>query len=122
VTAVSVEISLTGDDADETDRLTRRFRQELLDLDVDTVSLAGEDDAPPGAKGDAVTTGTLIVTLANSAVLTSIFQLARTWVTRDRGRRIIIRDGERSVEVHGGSAAEHQQVIKAFLTSMKQVG
>lgn len=118
MTTISVQVS-NGDDAEETDWLTRQFRQELLALDTDTVTFAQQDATPAGAKGDLVTTGTLIATLANSAVLASICQLARTWVTRDRGRCIIIKDGDRSLELHGGSPEQHQQVIDAFLSATK---
>jgi len=85
-------------------------------LDVDDVALAREADAPPGARGDAITVGTLIVTLANSAGLVSICQLVRTWVTRDQGRRITIKYGKRTLEITGANAAQHQQIIDAFLS------
>jgi hypothetical protein len=119
MTTISVQISISGGDTEGTDRLARQFRRELLGLDTDTVTFARLDTAPPGAKGDLVTTGTLIATLANSAVLASICQLARTWVTRDRGRRIIIKDGDRSLELHGGNPEQHQQIVDAFLSVAK---
>lgn len=72
MTTISVQVSINGDDAEETDWRTRQFRQELLALDTDTVTLPQQGAAPPGAKGNLVTTGTLIATLANSAVLASI--------------------------------------------------
>jgi hypothetical protein len=115
MTTISVQLS-SGGDAEETDRHAHQFQRELLGLDTVTVMFAQPNAAPPGTKGDLVTTGTLIVTLANSAVLASICQLARSWVTRDRSRRIIIKEGDRSLELHGGNPEQHQQLIDAFLS------
>jgi hypothetical protein len=53
-------------DAEEVENLTRRLRQELLQHDVDAVDHVGAAIAPAGAKGDPVTLGTLLVTLAAS--------------------------------------------------------
>jgi hypothetical protein len=119
MTTTPVRISISGCDTEETDRLARQFRRELLGLDANTVTFAQPDTAPPGTKGNLVTTGTLTATLANSAVLASICQLARTWVTRDRSRHIIIKDGDRRLELHGGNTEQHQQIIDAFLSAAK---
>lgn len=112
---VSVQIGIVGGNADEIDRLARQFRQELLGLDVEAVAVPSGGTAPSGAKGDPVTIGTLIVTMANSAVLAGICQVARAWVTGARGRHIMIKDGDRSLEIDGASASQMQQVIDKFL-------
>lgn len=115
---ISVQLSWNGGDDEEIDELARQFRTELLRLDTDTVTFDRQDAAVRvGAKGDLVTTGTLIATLANSAVLASVCQLARSWVTRDRGRHIIVKDRHKSLELYGGSPEQHQQLIDAFLSS-----
>lgn len=111
---VSIKLGTIGSDPAEIDRLTHQFRQELLGVDVEMVTVPSAGTAS-GAKGDPVAIGTLVVTLANSAVLASICQLARTWVTRDRGRRIVVKNGDRTLEVDGSSAGQQQQVIDAFL-------
>jgi hypothetical protein len=114
VTTISLHIS-ADEEPERLDRLTRLFREELLGLDVDGVTLARNGQAPPDARGDAISVGTLIVTLANSAGLVGLCQLARTWVTRDQGRRIIVKNGKRSLEITGTNTAQQQQVIDAFL-------
>jgi hypothetical protein len=120
MTSISVQVSISGGNDEQTDRLARSFRRELLEMDTDTVKFDQPDPAPHGAKGDLVTTGTLIATLANSAVLASICQLARSWVTLARGRRIIIKNGDWSLELDGGNSEQHQKLIDAFLSSLQE--
>lgn len=114
VSTVSVQVS-TGGDAEETDRLARQFRQEALALDLESATLASSPDTPAGAKGDPIVIGTLIITLANSAVLRSLCQLASSWVTRDLRRRIVLKDKDKTLEITGANVAQHQQLIDAFL-------
>jgi hypothetical protein len=115
VNTVSVHVHV-DENPERLDRLTRLLREELLGLDIDDVTLARNGHAPPGARGDAISVGTLIVTLANSAGLVGVCQLLRTWVTRDQGRRITIKDGKRTLEITGANTAQHQQIIDAFLS------
>jgi hypothetical protein len=117
---VSVQIQIDEDDTQELDRLSRELRRELLELDVDDVALAWGTEAPLGAKGDPVTVGMLVVSLANSAVLAGICQVARTWVNRAQGRRIVMKDGKRTLEITGASNDQQQQVIDAFLTETRK--
>jgi hypothetical protein len=113
---VSIQIKISDSHREETDRLTRQLRQQLLALDVDDVALGRDGQPPAGAKGDAITVGTLVVSLANSAGLAAICQVIRTWVTRDRGRRVIIKDGKRTLDITGTNPAQQQQIIDAFLS------
>jgi hypothetical protein len=115
VTTVSVHVH-ADEEPERLDRLTRLLREELLTLDVDDVSLARDRQAPPGARGNAITVGTLIVTIANSAGLVGVCQLLRTWVTRDHGRSITLKNGKRSLKITGANTAQHQQIIDAFLS------
>jgi hypothetical protein len=115
MTTVSIHIQANEKDIAETDRLSRELRRELLALDVDDVALARGGEAPAGAKGDPVTVGMLVVSLANSAGLVGICQVVRTWVNRDRGRRIVMKEGKRTLQITGANAAQHQQIIDAFL-------
>jgi hypothetical protein len=66
--AMAVRVLLRADPEldPEGERLTRRLRAELAELDVDSVQLAAGSAAPAGAKGDAVTLGALIVALSAS--------------------------------------------------------
>jgi hypothetical protein len=115
MSTVSIRIQASAGNIAEVDRLSRELRRELLRLDVDDVALAPGGKAPADAKGDPVTVGMLIVSLANSAGLVGICQVARGWVNRDQGRRITVKDGKRTLEITGASSEQQQQVIDAFL-------
>jgi len=110
-----VHIDAGDADPEETDQLTRQFRTELLGLDVIDANLAADGPGPANAKGDPVTIGTIVVTLANSTALVGVCQLARGWVNRKRGRRVVVKDGDRSLELAEASPEQQQQLIDAFL-------
>lgn len=112
--SVSVQVEIDGGDAEELDQLTRQMRAELLELDVADVSVDRSAETPEGAKGDAVTIGTLVVTLT-PMLLGSVCQLLRIWVSREKGRRIVLKDGDRSLEISGSATDRHQQLIDTFL-------
>ncbi|MEV0056486.1 hypothetical protein AB0H34_39120 [Saccharopolyspora shandongensis] len=112
--SVSVQVGVADGDAEELDRLTRRLREDLLQLDVDRVAIPSEP-SPEGSKGTGDLLGTLLVTVANSAVLVSVCQLVRAWVMHNKNRRVVLKDGERTLELTATSAEQHEQIISAFL-------
>jgi hypothetical protein len=119
---VSVHLRSDTSDTHELDALTRQLRRELLSLDLDSVTLDREVEVPEGAKGEAITIGTLVMTLANSAVLVAACQVIRAWINRGETRGATIRFGRKSgriLEVHGASKAQNQQIIDAFLMAMQ---
>lgn len=119
---MSVHLQSDRSDAYELDALTRQLRRELLSLDLDNVTLDREVEIPKDAKGEAIAIGTLVMTLANSAVLVAACQVIRAWVSRGQGRGATIRFGKESgqtLEIQGASKAQNQQIIDAFLMTMR---
>lgn len=120
--AVLIEFDEADADEAEHDLLARLLRVELQALELDEVRLPVAASAPTGAKGSAASTGQLVVSLANSAafgaVLTSLVQVLRVWITRGQGRRVVLRDGERCLELTGASTDQQQQAVDAFARSM----
>lgn len=116
---VSIHFETDTDDTAEVDRLSRDLSRELFQGDVEDVEFAREGEAPTGAKGDPVSVGMLIVSLANSAGLVGVCQVVRSWVSRDERRRIVVRAGKRTLEITGASPQQHQQIIDAFLQEEK---
>jgi hypothetical protein len=110
-------ISLTVEAADpaEVDQLTRQLRTELLALDLDDVDFADAPAPPVGAKGlDPTTVSTVVVAVAGSPVLVQLGRVVQDFANRGRHRKIVARDGERSVEITGGDPADNQQIIETF--------
>ncbi|MET8155717.1 hypothetical protein ABZT47_05045 [Sphaerisporangium sp. NPDC005289] len=115
--AILVDLLMAGADDQEVYEAASRLRAHLLELSVDDVAFpAGR--APAGAKGDGSLIGTLVVTLANSAVLVAVVQAVREWTTRGAGRQAKISDGDRSLEVTGLTAEQQRRIIDAMLLAM----
>lgn len=103
-------------EAEDYERSSRALRDELLDLDVDTVAY-GAAVTPSGAKTAAgVDIGTLVVTLSNSAVLVSLVSVLKSWVGRARGRKVTMRFGqhEDSIEISGASRQDLTEVLQSW--------
>jgi hypothetical protein len=111
-----VEIGVVVDaDPEEVADSILGLRDDLLELDVETVDRAGLRPAPAGARGPAEGTGALIVTLSDSAVLVALTHVLRSWVSRDRGRKVTIRIGKDSLELTRASEQEQASLVRAWL-------
>jgi len=116
VSQVEVDID-AGPDADdeETAELSRQLRRELLELNVERVDYA-PSVAPDGAKsGTAVSLGTMIVTLSDSAVLAALVGVLRAWVRRRSDRKVRIQLGENKLEIGGALTDREAGLIKQWL-------
>ncbi|OLZ58497.1 hypothetical protein [Amycolatopsis keratiniphila] len=113
-------VRVSGDE--ELDAETRRLRRALLELDVQDVRLP-EVVAPDGAKGAGTDIGAMVVSLGGSAVLTALVtgvcQVLRTWVTRDKDRRVVIEVGDHKLELTGGNAEQQARAIEAFTKTLE---
>jgi hypothetical protein len=111
-----LHIEAADADAEELDRLARRLRAELGELDVDLRAVPGA--APPGAKAaDPVTVGSLMVAFsAAGGVFPGLVDTLREWLGRQAGRHKIklTIDGD-TVELERATTAERQQLIDAFV-------
>jgi hypothetical protein len=110
-------------DDEELQQLTIQLRNEILDLDVEAVSLVEAEEAPAGTKAGApVTWGTLLVTLAASGgVLTALVNLLKSWLVRNEQRSITLEiEGDR-LEVTGLSSEEQQHLINDWMSRHRLV-
>jgi hypothetical protein len=117
LTTVFVRLRTAGGDQEEWSLLASRLRQELLALDVEDVRLARGGEVPQGAKGDPITTGTLVIT-ASAALLPAVGRLIRIWLSRDQGRNATFTAGDRTLKVTSVTAKQQQQIIDEFLKSI----
>ena len=113
---MTILVTLYSDDPFEVDRQARLLRSELLALDVDRVNFADPDELPPShAKGvDPATLSTIVVALSSSPVLVQLGRFLRDWVNRANNRKIIVRDGNRSLEITGTDPKDNREAIEAF--------
>jgi Effector Associated Constant Component 1 len=110
----TISVTVVDDDPAEADRLSRELRTEILALDVDRAELVLDRAVPAGAKADAGTVETIVVALSASPVLVQLAGLLRDWVNRANHRKIVVRDGDRSLELTGGPVEDNRAAIEAF--------
>jgi hypothetical protein len=103
-------------DADELAEFTQRLREQLLDLDVDSVNLVAEE-AGPGAKGMGLLgIGGLIVRFSvRSDLVRAIVDRVVEWLSRQSVRSVKLTLDSDSLEVTGVSSAEQQQLIDLWV-------
>ncbi|GGS73739.1 hypothetical protein GCM10010156_35810 [Planobispora rosea] len=119
---MSVRVVLQADpewDAGAADRLAKRLRAELTDLDVELVRpVSGGGAGPAGAKGpDPVTLGALLLVLsASGGVFTTLIGALQDWLTRQSGRhRISVTIDGDTIELERASATQQRELIEAFI-------
>jgi hypothetical protein len=109
-------------DASSLDVVTRQLRDEIACLEVERVELGLGSDLPPGAKGDPITIGSIIVSLASAGVFTGLVELLKSWALRREGRSISIKaevDG-RKLEMTFSPAESSEQEMARFADKIMQ--
>lgn len=109
-----------GTDDEELEDLTRQLRKELLELEVNAVDHVRGGKAPAGAKGDPVTLGTLLVTLAASGgVLTTLISTVQSWLTRQERHAVTLEIGGDKLVIASASSGQQQRLIDDFIRHHK---
>ncbi|MGW1564293.1 effector-associated constant component EACC1 [Streptomyces sp. NPDC002144] len=114
--AVRVRIAADpGADPETVDRSARQLRAELAELGAARLEAAGPP--PPGAKGDAVTVGAIVVALsASGGVLTALVDTLRDWLARRAaGDRVSVTIDGDTLELDRATAAERAAVVEAYV-------
>jgi hypothetical protein len=112
---VSVRIHDDGVDGQQLDDLTRRLRDELIELDV-AVDGVRAGDAPAGARSiELAAVGTLLVTLSQSAVLAAIVNAVATWLGQRRQRTVKVEVDGDVLELSGAASPEQRELLDAWL-------
>ncbi|UIX33949.1 effector-associated constant component EACC1 [Streptomyces sp. GQFP] len=100
------------------ERVTRRLRSEIADLDVEWVRPGPSVPAPDGAKAaDPVTLGAIVVALSSSGgVFTTLIETVRDWLDRSsaRHRVSLTIDGD-TIELEKASTAERRELIDIYI-------
>jgi hypothetical protein len=91
---IDIRMTLREDEAD-TERLSQLaldFRDEIIGLDVEAVNLVREPSGGSGgSKGDPITAGSLLISLASAGVFTAIIHCVKEWALRREGRKITMK-------------------------------
>jgi hypothetical protein len=116
---VRLQLSEDGADAERLDALTGYLRAELLQLDVDDVTLVQAGEVPAGARAiDVVALGGLVVSLGRTAAgLKEVVAAVRRWLSRGDGVRRTVKiqiEGD-VLELSEVSAAEQDRIVDLFV-------
>lgn len=107
-------MTVLDEDPGKADQLSRELRHELRGLDVDRADLVFDREVPAGAKTDAGAIITIVVALTGSPVLVQLGRVLRDWVNRANGRKIVVREGDRSLEITGTTLEDNRKAIEDF--------
>jgi hypothetical protein len=119
VTSIRLQVEVGSGDARERDLAARQLRRDLDQVDLDGVALVAADE--DAARGAGAADAELLVEFDDSAVLVALVQFLSAWAGRGDGkRRVILRDGERSIEVEGASPEQVQLLVAAYVASAQQ--
>jgi len=113
-----LQIELEQADQTKTDRVTRQLRSELLNLDVDSVEILREGDAPPGtmSAAEAITLGALAVIILPS-VIPALIEYLKVWRLRNTGCiRIKGKIGEKEIEIEVPETTTKEQLKELIVT------
>jgi len=105
-----------GADAEDLERLSTRLREDLRELDVESIETPDTGPAPAGAKGNALAIGSLAVTLA-PIVIPAVINLLQSWLNRHEhaGLTLENKNGEK-LSITGNPTREQQEVIASWLS------
>lgn len=115
---LGIQVAVGPDaDAEEVAASTEQLRRELLDLDVEEVERPAAGQPPPGAKGvELAALGALVVTLAQSQLLTPVVAAVRSWLAGQQQRSIKLElDGD-VLELTGLSTGEQRRLTEEWLS------
>jgi hypothetical protein len=104
---------------EDVDAITRRLRDEIEDVGVESVRLQTERTAPSGTKSvEAVTLGALALTILPTA-LPRLIEFLQAWSLRSKDRTVKIKAsvGDRSVDVEYPAGAS-ETVVKELIEKM----
>jgi hypothetical protein len=117
---LNLRIELEADaelDDEQRERMARQLRAEVVELDVESVTTAPTGPPPPGAKGDPVTIGALVVALgAAGGALPELIATLRSWLERRAGRnRISVTIDGDTLELENTTEAQRQDLVRAYV-------
>lgn len=106
-----------GADVEELGEATLQLRRELLELDVEAVEIPRAAEPPPGARGvDIAALGTIVVTVVQSQLLSSVVAAIGSWLAGSPRRSIRLELGGDVLELAGVSSDEQRRLTDEWLS------
>ncbi len=105
-------------DLDEIARLSTDLREDLIEVGAESAERLRGGEAPARSKGDPITLGSLLVTLAPTA-LTGLVALLQSWLTRHERATLTLQRGEEKITASGVLSQDQRRVIADWLQTGK---
>lgn len=116
-----ISLRISGDaaaDNEELSRLSDGLREDLIEAGAESVEPIPGGEAPAGSKGDLITVGNLLVTLAPTA-LAGLIAMLKSWTSRHERVTINLERGGEKVAITGDLSQDQQRLIAAWLQAGK---
>ena len=112
---MDLTISIPDSTEEEVDNITRRLFMELRDLDVESVQLLTNGEAPEGTKGiDPVAIGAIAMSVLPS-VLSTVLEYLLSWSFRSPGRTIKFKGLVANQQIEFEGSFDEMQKLVALL-------
>ncbi len=119
---LKIEVYEPDVDREAIDELTHSLRAELLQLDVESVSMPSAGPPPPGSKGlEIAAIGALLVQVRGSAQMVSaVVSAVRSWLRRGSvpGRTLKVTVDGHTLELSAATEEQQQRLVDEFVRSL----
>ena len=114
---IEVQVEEAGADPERLDELTMLLQRRLGELDGAQTTRQDGPAPPPGARGDALSLGALLVSIVDSAALAAVVRQVVGWLGggTPQTRKVRLQLGDDVLELEGASGEEQTQLVSAFL-------
>jgi len=122
-TELTIHIQQAEEEDERLELSTQQLREELLDLNLDSVDFVKSGNAPNGSKAgeEVITWGSLLVSFAASGgILPSLISTLQSWLSRRDNQTISMEIGGDKLEVTGLSSEEQNKLIEVWITRHKE--
>ncbi len=116
----SLTISSQGGTPEELDQMTRQLRNELMEIEVESVDLVRAKEIPKGAKaGEVLELGTLAVAVL-PVFIPKVIEYLQSWSLRAESRRVSVKAqvGDRSIEIEYSPSAMSPAGLKNLVETL----
>ena len=116
------ELTVTIDGSDledqELNAITLQLRRQILELDVDAVSLARSSAIPLGSKpADALSLGALVVTIASTpSLMKGVIETIQVWIRDRRVRSAAVDINGDRLELTGLTRKDQSRLVEEFVS------
>lgn len=115
--SVRIDIAVREADAEAVESATVRLRDELLGLDVDSAEVPRVGQPPTGAKvgAELAVLGTLLLTVPDSALLSAVAEVVKSWIGRASGRTARLEIDGDVLDMQGLSTSQQKFLIEQWI-------